>query len=482
VLWTPPAETDVKPLTGKVRGPGPGFVRGPEPGRGRIAVDKAGRHSLAREEHLEETRRDEAERQLRRDIGFTGAALLTFNGAVGAGIFALPGTLHVQFGSFSPWLFPLFGALFLLIALPFARVAAHFSVSGGPVRYVAGFGPLASFQVGWLYWIARAAALAANLNVFATYAAAAWAPLAGGAARAVLMVLLAATLTLINVVGVRQAMRTLDLLTLLKVAPLLAAAGYGLWLAAGQLPAPGPLPPLTGLEAAALLVLYAFVGFENPALPAGETRDPRRTIPRAMIVTLLVTIALYLLVQLAYVAVMPAGAAPETPLVAFGAAVAGPAGALALTLCALFSILGNLTSIMTAAPRVAFALGADGLLPRWFARVHGRYHTPANAILFTGVVVAALALSGSFVWLAVMSTLARLIVYAASIAALPQAESATVASPARRAALVATMVPALAICLWAMFQSDWTQWRMLLVLAAAGTLLFALRPRRQPAD
>ena len=74
---------------------------------------------------------------LRRDIGFTGSAFLSFNGIVGAGIFALPATLHLQFGAFSPWLFPLFGLLVLLVALPFARLAALMPQSGGPVAYTA---------------------------------------------------------------------------------------------------------------------------------------------------------------------------------------------------------------------------------------------------------------------------------------------------------------------------------------------------------
>ena len=95
---------------------------------------------------------------LKRDIGPVGSSLLSFNGIVGAGIFALPATLHLQFGTFSPWLFPIFGLLILLVAVPFARLAALFSVSGGPVAYVAPFGPAASFQVGWLYYIARTTA------------------------------------------------------------------------------------------------------------------------------------------------------------------------------------------------------------------------------------------------------------------------------------------------------------------------------------
>ena len=137
---------------------------------------------------------------LKRDIGLLGAILLTFNGIVGAGIFALPGTWHEQFGAFSPWLFPIFGLLMLLIAVPFARLAALFSVSGGPVAYVAPFGPAASFQVGWLYYIARITAFAANANVaLASYAAALWPPLGSAAGRIAVIVLLIGAVTWVNV-------------------------------------------------------------------------------------------------------------------------------------------------------------------------------------------------------------------------------------------------------------------------------------------
>lgn len=220
---------------------------------------------------------------LRRGIGFTGSAFLAFNGAVGAGIFALPGALAADFGAFSPWLFPLFGLLALAIVLPLARLASHFPQSGGPVAYTAGFGPLVSFQVGWIYYVARVTALAANANVFAAYAAGLWTPLGAGAGRAASILALIALLATVNLLGVRRAIRALDAVTLLKALPVLGFAIAGLVLFADRIPPPGPLPPLSGIEAAALLVLYAFVGFENSLVPAGETRDARRTVPRALV-------------------------------------------------------------------------------------------------------------------------------------------------------------------------------------------------------
>ncbi len=407
----------------------------------------------------------ESDKALRREIGFFGSAFLSFNGVVGAGIFALPAALYTQFGAFSPWLFPLFGTLVLVVALPFARVAAHHPQSGGPVVYAAVFGPAASFQVGWIYYVARATALAANSNVLVTYLATLWAPLANGFPRALTILTAVAAITFINIVGVKRAVRLLDALTLLKAAPLLFVAILGLIVAGGAIEAPSGPPPLSGLEAAALLILYGFVGFENSVVPAGETADPRRNIPRALIATILATAALYFLVQLSYVAVMEPGEGGDAPMVAFGAALMGPAGALLLTAAAVFSLLGNISGGMTGTTRTTYALGRDGLLPGWFAKVSPRHATPANSILFMGGLIALLALTGSFVWLAVVSTLARMIVYSVSIAALPKAE------PGRP--LIWAMVAAgIGVCVWAALQSAWPSWRALIALVAVGTLLF----------
>lgn len=412
---------------------------------------------------------------LRRDIGFVGSAFLSFNGIVGAAIFALPATLHLQFGTFSPWLFPLFAVLTLAVVLPFARLAELHPSSGGPAAYTAVFGPVAAFQVGWLYYLTRVTALAANANVFAVYAAALCPPLGGAAGRIGTILALVAVLTLINVVGVRRAIRALDALTLLKALPLIGLAILGLVWSAGDWPAPGPLPSISAVEAAALIVFYAFVGFENSVVPAGETRDPGRNIPRALILTVLATATIYFVIQLAYVSIMPAGAAPDAPLAAFAEVLIGPVGAIILSLAALASIAGNVTGSLTSTPRVTYALAQSGSLPGWFARVSARHATPANSILFMGLFGAVLAVTGSFVWLAIVSTLARMFVYAASIAALPAVRRR--AGLGTGAGLVGLIGAGLAVCIWAAVQSQWTAWAMLAGLVALGAVLYAVARR-----
>lgn len=409
---------------------------------------------------------------LRRDIGFLGSAFLSFNGVVGAGIFALPGTLYEQFGAFSPILFPLFGLLVLAVAVPFARVAAHHQISGGPVIYAAAFGSVASFQAGWLYYVARAAALAANLTVLVTYLGKLWPALADPLPRAAAILAVVAAVVAVNVVGVKRAVRLLDALTLLKAAPLLVVALAGLVVAGASIdPVEGP-PTFTQLEAAALLILYAFVGFENSVVPAGETADPRRTIPRALIATIISTAALYFLIQLAFVAVMEPGDGKEAPLLAFGTALFGTAGGVALTIVAVCSILGNVSGGVTGTTRTTYAMGRDGLLPGWFGRVSARYATPANSIVFMGALIALLAVSGNFALLAAASTLARLIVYSICIASLPKHERPT-------PLLWLMMAAGVGVCVWAAVRytnpayPPTTLWSVLAALAVLGTVLYA---------
>ncbi|MFN3727308.1 MAG: APC family permease [Allosphingosinicella sp.] len=417
-----------------------------------------------------------AEAGLRRDIGFTGSAFLAFNGIVGAGIFALPATLHLQFGAFSPWLFPLFALLILLVVIPFAKLAALFAGSGGPVAYCACFGPAVSFQAGWLYYLARLTALAANANVFATYAAVLWPPLAGTVGRAGLILALVALVAWLNVIGVRRAIQTLNAVTVLKALPVIGLALLGLAVAGANLTAPAALPSISGVEAAALVILYAFVGFENSLVPAGETRSPQRTIPRALVITIVATAALYFVVQLAYVAVMPAGAAPEAPLAAFAEVLIGPIGLVLLSVTAMLSVAGNFLGSMTSTPRVTFALAEAGSLPRWFGRIDLRSRTPANSVLFMAGLTALLALTGSFVWLAIVSTLSRLFVYALSIAALPAARRK--AGLRTGIGLSLLMAGGLLVCAWAAAQSTGAAWALLGGLLLVGLVLYALARRQ----
>ena len=410
------------------------------------------------------------ERQsLPRRIGVGGALMLAFNGAIGASIFALPATLAADFGTSAPWLFPLVGLASLLIAIPFSRSVAAFPESGGPATYGRVFGTLAGFELGWIYYVARATAFAANLNVLISYLARWWTGAEEGALRVVLMLVAVAVFALINIRGVAPAMRVLGGFTLLKTVPLILAAIAALIMAG--VPAPGPLPPVSEVEAGVLIVFYAFVGFENATVIAGETRNPERTLPRALLGTIGGVALLYFVVQLAFVAFFPNGLEEEadTPLLALGTVVMGAPGAIVLGLAAVFSLAGNLHANIAATPRLTFAMAERGELPLWLARVHPSYATPTASILFFAGLTAALAVSGSFVWLAVVSTLARMIIYAVTILALPRAPQRPVRLTASHWMLAGVGV---LICILVAAQADMKAWLTLLALSAVGLGLY----------
>jgi amino acid transporter len=404
--------------------------------------------------------------------------MLAFNGAIGASIFALPATLAADFGTSAPWLFPLVGIASLLIAIPFSRSVAAFPENGGPATYGRVFGSLAGFELGWIYYVARATAFAANLNVLISYLARWLIGSDEGAARIAMMLAIVAGFAMINIYGVRAAMRVLGGFTFLKTVPLILAALTAL--AVAGVPAPGPLPPISDVEAGVLIVFYAFVGFENATVTAGETRDPQRTLPRALIGTIAMIALLYFVVQLAFVAFFPDGLekGAEAPLLALGERLIGPAGALMLGLAAVFSLAGNLHSNMAATPRVTYAMAERGELPAWLGKVDRAFATPSTSILFFAALVAALAISGSFVWLAVISTLARMIVYAATIVALPRAPNRPARISASHWALAAV---GLLVCAIVAAQAEMTAWLTLGGLAVAGLLLYLLTPRRSAA-
>lgn len=414
---------------------------------------------------------------MRRSIGPFGAALIVFNGIMGAGIFMLPGLVHGEFGAFGPYLYPLFGLVMLVMLLPLAAAAARFDVSGGPVAYVGtAFGPFAGFQAGWLFALAKLTALAANANVFATYLTGFFPALNADIAEPLSILLLIGVLTAANVVGVKQSLRLLGAVSALKLLPLAALALGALWMFGPALPAPGPIPPLSKLEASALILLYAFVGFENALVPAGETRDARRTIPRALVLTLLLTTGFYMVIQFGFLAADPAPS--DAPMMAMGAKLAGPLGAGLVTVAALASLAGNLHGNILATPRLLYAMSERGVLPGWFGRVNARFQTPANAIIAFSGLALLMALTGSFVWLAVLGTIARLFLFLLVYASLPKlrADSGERALPGP--GLSAALALATGLCIWAIAQTQADAWAMLLGCAAVGTLLYAAAKRR----
>jgi len=419
---------------------------------------------------------------LRRDIGMFGAAFLVLNAVIGAGIFALPGKVAVAAGLLSPWLFLVVGIFFLAVVLSFAELASYYKTTGGPVLYATdAFGPIVGFSTGWLIFIARTTSFAANANVMAVYLGSLYAPFATGLARGLIITAVTVGLTWANIRGVRDGVRTMGIFTILKVAPLLIMVLLGLQHVTGAVLIPTGPWIIDELGGTTLLLIYAYVGFETIGVTAGETTRPRRTLPRALVNTVIMTGVLYFLIVLVFVAVIPAENYASATLVDVGRSLAGPVGALVITLTAVFSIGGNLAGSMLAAPRLIFSMAENHMLPAWFARVHPSYLTPDRSILTMGILALVLGLTGSFVVLAVASSVVRLMGYIICIAALPSirrhADEETREHAYRLWGGYTIPLIGLLTSVWLILQSKQESWIVVAILLAAGAILYALEKR-----
>ncbi|MBT8089139.1 MAG: APC family permease [Gammaproteobacteria bacterium] len=420
--------------------------------------------------------------RLRRDIGFFGASLLVLNAMIGAGIFALPGKVAVNAGMLSPWLFLVVGILFLSVVLTFAELASYYEKTGGPVLYASeAFGPLAGFSTGWVIFLARMTAFAANANVMATYLASLSDVFAGNLARAAIISAVTIGLTWANVMGVRDGVRTMGIFTVLKVTPLVIMVLLGLQYVTGTTLLPSAPFVVDQLGSTTLLLIYAYVGFETIAVTAGETSQPRSTLPKALVGTVIGTGLLYFVIVLVFVSIISQDQYASATLVDVGRALAGTTGALAITLAAVFSIGGNLAGSMIAAPRLIFSLAENRLLPQWFGHVHSKYATPDRCILLMGAMALVLALTGSFVKLAVASSVARLLGYLICIASLPTIRRNASAEARKKAYRLkgGYTIPVIGfvICIWLLMQSKTESWVAVSILIAIGAVLYGIETR-----
>lgn len=408
-----------------------------------------------------------------RTIGIVGIVLIAANGMIGTGIFALPGKLNEAVGSFAPWLLLIAGLGMASIALSFGDCARHFTRSGGPLLYVGhAFGPLPGFVVGWLAYVSRIASIAANATVLATTMVLFF-PLAGTASgRVGLIILLFTTLITLNIVGVRRALAAIGAITVFKVVPLLVVAALALaQFGTGAAPV---IPSLGAVESVALVSLYAFTAFETATVPAAEARDPKRIIPIAVVGTVVVITLLYMVVQWAYDS---AGLPPsETPLVDLARLVGGTPFAIVMAATVIVSIVGNQASAILSNSRLTVGMADERMIPASFGAFSPRFGTPVRSILLFGIAATLLALSGTFVFLAVVSALARLFAYLGCIAAAPRLDRQF---GARRPWPRRLLFPAIgaALCLWAMTQTKPEEWQMVALLAFGGAVLYWLGRR-----
>jgi APA family basic amino acid/polyamine antiporter len=340
---------------------------------------------------------------LRRALGLPQTTALVAGIIIGASIFVQPSEITRLLPSVShitlAWLVA--GALSLCGALVCAELASAFPRTGGVYVFLAeAFGPAAGFLWGWaMFWIMHSGILAAIAVVFARYAAV-FLPMQEGAQRAVAAGIIL-VLSAINYRGVAHGGGLQAALTAVKVLAIAALVGVGWWLAPAPVVSAAPAAADASLRAFVEAVgagLFAFGGWHMVTYAAGETVEPARTIPRALVIGTVIATLCYAGLNAVYLRVLPLAEVRASSRIAADVAqeLLGPGGARAVAALVLVSTAGALNGIVLAGPRVYYSMAESGLLFRPFAAVHPTFQTPHLAIALQAVWAAALALTNSY--------------------------------------------------------------------------------------
>ena len=359
---------------------------------------------------------------LARTLGQRDLVLIVVGTVIGSGIFLVPSTVLRQTGgnvsvAFTVWVVA--GILSLLGALTFAEMGAAKPDAGGLYVYIRdAFGPLPAFLYGWTAFFVLGSGSVATLAVAFTAYLRQLVPVSPFTANVVAVVIIA-VLMAVNVRGARQGSDVQNVSTAIKAgaiivmsAVLLALGGDGAPPAAAV--ASTETSMISGIGLAMIGVLWAYEGWQYATFSAGETIDPQRTFPRAMVVGTIFLIAIYLLANAAYLAVLGTGGVMASERVAADAVstALGPGAAKVITVVILISMFSAANGLTLTTPRLYYAMARDRVFFAKFAEVHPRFGTPALAIIVSSLWAMVLAVTGTFEQLLTYVVFAGWIFYA----------------------------------------------------------------------
>ena len=335
--------------------------------------------------------------ELERTLGFLEAMTLGGGTMIGAGIFILPGIAARNAGPASSISYAIAGLVALLAALSLAELATGMPIAGGSYHYVnRALGGLFGAVVGWGMWTGLMFASAFYMVGFGQYVVG---PIPGLDGRHFVVALGLAGLALlvgVNYYGTDESSALQNVMIGTETAIVVVFVAVGLFfIDSANLEPFAPTGP-AGIVATTGIVFVSFLGFEIIATVAGEIKDPSRTIPLSMILSVVSVTVLYVLVMLVSTGVVPIDVLGESPIpVSDVAAVSmGTVGVVGIAFAAIVAAISSSNSSILAASRVIYAMGRDGLVSDWFNESHDRFYTPHRAILATGGVTALLVALG----------------------------------------------------------------------------------------
>ena len=422
-----------------------------------------------------------------RKIGLWASTSLVIGNMIGSGIFFLPVALAAYGGiSLVGWLVSSAGAIFLaLVFVKLNRMVPN--ETGGPYVYARkGLGHFAGFLVAWGYWISILATNAAIAVAFVSYLSVFVPALSATPVYALLASLGAIwVLTWVNSLGIKEAGYVQVVTTVLKLAPLLLIIVAGLFYIDFENFSPFNISSdsnFSAITATATLTLFAFMGLECATIPAGSTRDPEKTIPRATILGTLVTTGVYILSSFVLMGMIPPQILQHSkaPFSEAASMMWGNTGSILVTAGALISTFGALNGWILLQGQIPFAAAKD----RAFLQIFGKESktgTPVLGIVISSVVVSALlvmnyskGMAGAFEFLILLTATTVLIPYLFSAAAHLILVKAENPPPKKLAAQVLIGLFAFGYSMWAMIGAgqESIAWGFVLLLAGIPLYVF----------
>ncbi len=350
----------------------------------------------------------------KKKLGLWSIVLLGINAVIGSGIFLLPGKAMKIMGPGSIWVYIFDMILVMSMALCFAEVSGIFNKNGGPYVYAKeAFGDFIGFEVGIMKWAVGIIAWATMAVGFPTALAKVWPAAAEPTTKNIIAILILVVLGLINILGVNAAKYMNNIITVGKLVPLIFFVAVGIFFIKGGNFTPMFPNKVTGATfgSAAILIFYAFTGFESIAVAAEDMENPQKNLPIAIIITMTLVSLIYVLTQTVSIGTLGAKLASSATPVADSANVfLGGFGGMLVTAGTLVSIGGINIAASFITPRSGVALAEDGLLPAAIGNKN-KAGTPYIAIIVTVVLAIPIVISGSFTQLAAISVISRFAQY-----------------------------------------------------------------------
>ncbi|QMU30629.1 APC family permease [Adhaeribacter radiodurans] len=420
---------------------------------------------------------------LKREIGLWGLTANIINVVIGSGIFVLPAIVSQGLGATGILAYLFCGFHITIIMLCFAEVGSKVTLTGGAYAYIeAAFGKYLGFLTTNLFIFgASLMATAAVANALADTLSYLLPVFEDQLFRAGFFIVLFAGLTLVNVMGVKQGINLVKLTTIAKLTPLLLLVLWGSTQIAVQNLKWEKVPSLSDFGSVSLILFFAFQGAENSLSVSGEVHHPRKTIPKAILLSLLVILLLYIAVQVVAQGIL-GDSFPDykaAPLAEVAQRIMGPFGVTLMIIGASISMFGYLSGDILNMPRVLFRSAKDGVIPiRALALIHPKFATPYVSVIAFTTLGCVLAITGEFKQLAILSSSSVLLIYLGVALAVIKLRIKQKADAASFRIPGGYTVPLLAVVTILVFLSNLTQSEMigmLITLVVLSILFYLLK-------